>query len=370
MAKRYREVYLENAKTLADSGTEIIELAVTDPISEIAVKVYADNGATSNKDAPIPLIVSKIEVVDGANVIYSLDGEIAFAAGYYMQKKLPMLGIREAEGYVQHAEFIIGFGRWLWDPIFALVPQKFRNLQLKLTWNLAAVRAVGATGFVTNTGKVTVVVRVIEGLETEPTGYMMTKNHYNFTSAASGEERIPLPTDYPYAMLLYRAYEAGINMSTSISNAKLNIDFDKVVPFDYAANDIRNRIAKAYDMCRIHNIGKGDDAEAHESWLADTFSIQMLANASAVILGLSSTDAARYTVNQKDHANVAANGVTRFVECMGIGPFNVFAIPFGILDDPDTYLPAPEHGDIKLVLTQGNAGAVVDVALVQLRSYK
>ena len=122
-------------------------------------------------------------------------------------------------------------------------------------------------------------------------------------------------------------------------------------------------------MCRIHNIGKGDDAEAHESWLADTFSLQIIPNASGTIVGISSTDAARYTLAQKLHDNTAVNGMTRFVEAMGIGPFNCFAIPFGTLEDTETYLDAPGFGDIKFIMTQGDAGATVDVMLSQLKMY-
>lgn len=366
---RFREVYLENAKTLGDSGTHTIDISPVDPISELAVKFYADNGATSNKDAPIPLVVTKIEVVDGSDVIFTMSGAQAQALSYYQGGKLSMLGIREAGAYTQHAEPVLRFGRWLWDPLYALVPQAFRNLQLKVTWNLAAVRAVGATGFTTGTAKLTVVARVMEGLETPPIGYLMHKEHYSFTTGASGEERIALPTDHPYVALMYRAYEAGINMSTSISNVKLNIDFDKYIPFDYAANDVRNRIASQYDFCRIHNLGVGDDAEAHEAWLADAFSLQAMPNASAVILGLSSFDAGRYTFNQKDHANAAANAVVRFVEAWGIGPFNCFMIPFGDIEDPTSWLQAPTFGDIKFIMTQGNAGAAASVVLSQARAY-
>jgi len=54
---------------------------------------------------------------------------------------------------------------------------------------------------------------------------------------------------------------------------------------------------------------------------------------------------------------------------LGKLPWNCVAYPFGDLRDAATYLQAQEHGDIKLILTQGDAGAEVDVVLSQLRAY-
>jgi len=42
--------------------------------------------------------------------------------------------------------------------------------------------------------------------------------------------------------------------------------------------------------------------------------------------------------------------------------------PFGVIEDPDTYFPANEFSEIKLVLGQAGAGAV-KVITDQLRAY-
>ena len=86
---KYREIYLEKDKTLADSGSQTIEVSVVDPISELFVKLYATNGATSNKGSPIARCISKIEVFDGADKLFSMDGRLAHALAYYRSSRIP-----------------------------------------------------------------------------------------------------------------------------------------------------------------------------------------------------------------------------------------------------------------------------------------
>ena len=366
---RYREVYIEQAKALADSGSETIEIATADPISELLVKFYATNGATSNKAAPIPLVVTKIEVFDGSDKLYSCDGEVAAALVRYHNDAQPHLTINEAGNYIQSSHFAIRFGRWLWDPVFALVPQAFRNLQLKVSWNLAEVRAVGATGYATGTGRLTVIAKVMEGLEAPPSGFLMQKEHYTFTSAASGDERISLPTDHPYVSLLVRAYEAGVDMTASLTNFKLSLDHDKAIPFDHLEGDFRGQMENMFGEYELPIFCLSDDAEAHESWLGVPSAATVTPQTASRIVAVTALSGGRYTMSQVTDAGVAANALNSFVKIFGQCLFNCWYYRFGTLDDPSTWLMAPSIGDIKLMLTQGNAGAAVSVVLTQARSY-
>ena len=308
-------------------------------------------------------------MVDGADVIYSMDGRLAHATSYYVSKKLPHMFNAEAGDVTQIAYIPLKFGRWLWDPIVALDPSKFKNLQLKITWNLAAVNAVGSTGFATDTAKLSVIARVMEGLETPPTHFMMHKDQYSWTTGASGDERVALPTDYPYAMLMIRAFEAGVQVSDSIENVKLNIDFDKVIPIDMSITDIKGLIVDQYGIIEIDNRFKGDDNEAHEAWLGDVKFISAIGGARDILASASLIDAGRYTLRLITTAGVDQLNVEAFVIAKGQLPWNCIIIPFGIIEDPTTYLQAQAHGDIKAILTQGNVGAEANVVLTQLRNY-
>lgn len=366
---KYREVYLEKDKALADSGTETIEIATADPISELELKFYATNGATSNKDNPIARVVTKIEVFDGSDKLFSMDGRQAAALYAYQSHGGYRETQNEAPNYVKGIRIPLRFGRWLWDPIYALIPQAFRNLQMKVSWNLAEVRAVGATGYVTGSAKMSLIVKVIEGLEAPPVGFFMSKEHYAFTSAASGEERIALPTDYPYVAMQLRAWESGVDINDSITNLKLSLDHDKDIPFDIATSDAVAQLLEKYGEWNFTHFGYGDDAEAHEHWFGSSSGAQATAQSAGIICAVTALSGGKHTMSQLTHGGVAQSPLNFFLLVTGQALYHTLYREFGDIEDPTTWLNAPGVGDIKLILTQGNAGAATNVVLTQARSY-
>jgi len=198
----------------------------------------------------------------------------------------------------------------------------------------------------------------------------MHKDHYAFTTGASGEERIALPTDYPYAFAMVRAFEAGTQMSDSLENVKLSLDFDKSIPVDITITDLKSVIINEYGTIRLDNGFKGDNNEAHQAFLGDVRSISAVGGATDIVASASLVDAGQYTLQIKTTAGVDQSNVEAFVNMFGQCPFNCLILPFGHLEDPETYLQANEYGDIKAVLTQGNVGAEANFVLSQLRMYK
>jgi len=373
---KLRDVYIENEKVLADSGNLVVELAVVDPISEIHLRFKAKNGGSYNRSSPIARCVSKIEVVDGANVIYSLDGMMAQAMTLYQTGKVPSMQRQEGPSENQEDHVIIRFGRYLWDQLFALVPVKFRNLQIKVSWNLATVNTVGATGFLSGTGRLSIVARIMEGLEAEPVGFFMGKEHYDWTTVGSGDERIALPADYPYLLFLLRAYEANTKLYSSITNLKLSLDQDKDIPFDMTSWDFLKMMENEFGKIILDSHIHRDTEENIQTWLAvgetgilipetdpsDPTTFRAIAN----VYGI---DSGHLNLVQVSHAGAdIAAGIHQLI-VVGQGLHHTFAYPFGRIEDPSTYLNAPEHGDIKAVISQGDAGAAATVALLQAKTY-
>lgn len=369
---KYRDIYIEDGKSLADSGVYTVDIETADPITELWVNFGATNGATSNKNAPIPRVISKIEIVDGANVIYSLDGELAHALYLYQTGKMPELSIIEEGALNQYASFPIRFGRYLNDPEVALIPAKFRNLQLKVTWDLAAVNVVGATGFLTGSAQLWVIARVMEDLAAAPSVYMMSKAHANFVAAASGDERIDLPGDYPYALVMIRAFDpvTATDMADVITNAKLSLDHDKDIPFDIHTGDWISLQRQEYGDVEVSIYSKGATAVAREDFVGSEDGASVDVISPDCVGGVAALTSGQLTPRYSDYAGAAVVGdVVSFLRIHGQCLFNTLVHKFGKLEDPATYLNAPGYGDIKLILTQGNAGATVDVVLSQLRSY-
>ena len=110
---KIRKVYLARDETVSDSQTKQIKLDIKDPISAIEVIYEATNGSTSNVGHPLFKDVSKVEVLDGSDVLYSLSMVQAQALNFFEAGKLPYMDITEAGGGVQKVSAIIRFGRYI-----------------------------------------------------------------------------------------------------------------------------------------------------------------------------------------------------------------------------------------------------------------
>ena len=304
-------------------------------------------------------------------MLFSLEGRLAQALAYYWAGVYPEKIWDENPSAVQHDVVPIFFGRRLWDHDNALVPANFRNLQLKITYNFANVNSVGATGFTTGTGKLTVISKVMEGLEGTPGAFFMHKNHYGFTTAASGDERVDLPNDWPYALLMVRAWESGVDIDSTITNLKLSINQDKIIPFDHSvANQVRI-LSQIYPMIEHQLRALAADGEVSEAWLGEIRSAVALSEVDSKIVGISSKAAGQLTFSVYTDAGAAdTTARAHLAKYAGYLPWNCVGFPFGVRELTETYLQAPEFSSIKLYVTQGNAGAEADIVLSQLRKYE
>ena len=366
---RTRDVYLLKSETLSDSQTKIVNVDITDPISAIIVTYQADNGATSNQQVLLRDNVSKIELVDGSDVLFSASGMETVALDAYCFGKLPPATLTEAAGATQYESFIIPFGRKIGDEELWLDPTRYTNLQLKLTHSLT----ISATaGFATGTGKATVIAKLFEDKPASYRGHLMTKSIHSWTSAASGDETIDLPVDYPYRLALLRGYEHGVAMSSTFTNVKLSCDTDKFVPLDLTLLDLAHMNEALWgwfefgqELLETDN----DTVRGHLAFIRD-YAVSSrtdldFACADAVAgdqLTLSVTKTTTSPSVAAETSDVALGLVTR-----GVGPENTLCIPFGTLDAIEEWFPASMYQSIKLKVTQGNAGATCSVVLQQLR---
>ena len=172
-------VYKETQSS--DASTKTIDLDLVDPVTALYFEFEAVNGTTVNEDNFISDVVTKIEIVDGSEVLASLNQFELEAMHFYKLGRQPTLYPSEwASGTQRHGAFLL-FGRKLYDKEFAIDFTKFRNPQLKITWNLAALVAVSATdAFATGTFKLTVIAKVMEGMAA-PGKYLMGKELLSFT---------------------------------------------------------------------------------------------------------------------------------------------------------------------------------------------
>lgn len=367
---KYRDAYIEDAKVLADSGTETIDIEVTDPITELLVEIYATNhSGAPNKLSPISRCVSKIELVDGSDVLYSLSGQQALAMAFYDQGRLPHREVNEWVANRQVDIFPIIFGRYLGDPQLGFDPTRFKNPQLKVTWNLAAVNAVGSGGFATGTGRLTIIAKIMEEIAAKPAGFLMNKELKSWTTADSGDETTDLPTDYPYRKLCVRSYEANVELTSAITKLKLSCDQDKFIPFNLWTSDLARMMEAWFGKAfQSYQFTQDDDA-AFELWMDMDIHCWGLIEGTGVILNIRDPWSGRVTLDMVNHAGAAQTACSGHLDAVAACMESAFAYPFGDQEKPEEWFNAPAYKSVRLIATQGNAGGAASIFLQQHRKY-
>ena len=366
---KYRDVELYYQQTLDNVGTKIIDLRTTDPISAIRLTFFGTNDATFNKENYLNDVITKIELVDGSDQLLSLTLKEAQALQYRLTKKMPFMRPGESASGAQEEQGLIMFGRYLWDPEYYMDLTKFRNPQLKITTNIAAIRASGSDGFLTGSLQVSVNLLVIQEGAEAAKGFMMAKNIYGFTSADSGDEHVDMPMDYPYVGLLLRAYQVGHDPMHNISAMKLNCDAGKFIPFDIRVKDLYRIEENDLGVAELRYFIFRKDAEWVHHILTQDPHTFFNPGIPGRIAGTYTAFNGMFKFNLRAHDNtpVAAEELTS-VLIKGSCPHSTVYVPFGLQELPATYFDPKKYGDIDLILTQDDPAACA-VVLVQLRPY-
>lgn len=366
---RTRDVLLDSDYTLSsDSGTRTQNIDVTDPIAGITVVLRGTNGATSNKASPASHCITKIEIVDGGQVLYSMPGLLQRGLISHLTGVTPHTKISEIGGDSQYCTLPLWFGRYQYDPTYAFNPTAFLNPQIKVTYNLAAVNAVGATGFTTGSGRLTIALHVLEDVEA-PLGFLSSKEYENFTSAASGDYISELPVDRVWRTMLVRAYEAGTALNSSLTNLKLSFDGGSFMPFNQSIPKFWRQMVTSFGPITSEVLAQADNGTAYENWLAFVIGGAVNGRSSGVIATVNSHDNSQTSPYLVNHAGTAQTGTGVWTSLRGTSLENCVVIPFGDINKPETWLSTSQWRNAKLYLTQGNAGATCNVALQELYTY-
>lgn len=366
---KYRDVELYYQQSLDDAGTKIIDLKTTDPLSAIRLDFTGTNGATSNKSNFLNDVITKIEIVDGSDQLLSMTMKEAQALQWRLTGKMPYMRPGENGGGGNNEMVLLTFGRYLWDPEYYLDLTKFRNPQLKITTNIAAVRAAGADAYVSGSLKVTVDLYVIQEGAKAALGFLMQKNIYSFTSATSGDEPVELPQDYPFVGILLRAYTAGNDVDENISKVKLNCDTGKFIPLEKYVKDLYKAEEEVFGIAeQRYYLFRKDNETVYHAINHDPI-VSVMGRDAADIINVNTCWSGAFILRFYDStgAGITSEELLPFMVRGGC-PHSTIFMPFGMLKEPETYFDPKPYGDLKLYLTQA-AAAAVTVVLVQLRTY-
>ena len=365
---KHRREYIEDRLTLVDSGTKTFDLDFVDTVSRLDITFRATNHYNHNKENPLLHNITKIELVDGGDVIISARGETLRGLFAHLDGRVPGYYQTEAFGGNVVETLPLSFGRFLYDTGYALNPVAFRNPQLKLTWDLGHIRTVGTDAYESGTLDVTIIARLMEDVPA-PTAILTAKEVYDFTTADAGDERIPMPTDYPWRTLLVRAYENGTDFRTTINNIKLSCDGGKFLMFDERTDHLvqeqldyygrlentRECVASFGDFVATYmglsTGGQATGSTGHHFWPVSAWT-----HSDARVLG-------------EHYDGTDANLKNVWLTDRGTGYENCILVPMGVKNDPTTWFNAQQYGSILLYLTQGDEDAECQVLVQEARPY-
>lgn len=354
--------YILNRFTLTDSGTLTIPINLRDVITALWIEFRATNGANGNQANPVHSNVQAIELIDGGDVLSSISGAQAYAATHYGLGWVPYDLQVEFPGATANMVYCMRFGRYLGDTQYAFDPSKYLNPQVRVTWNLATVRAIGATSFVTATGTLTVYAEIMEGAA-QPEACLHLKQLYQFVTGAAGIQPILLPTDQKIKAIMLRSANALGGFLYGINNVKLQADQSKVVFFDTRTTDLvryatlRNprfsykHYFYAANATTIFPLMKTDETVAGQSDAGDrTFAYMNtgIGNGALAVFSAGVAD-----VNQRNFIADVAGWTPEWCTWIDLGDWG----------DPATWLDPTPYKSLQLELTQNAANGVASVVL-------
>jgi hypothetical protein len=229
----WRRSTVANVVTLSDIEVYEITLPTRGILSAALLQLRATNGATSNLAASLAQCVSAIQVVDGGRLLCDLTGEQAQMVTLLGAGCAPRSVVSEYLSEVQTYQALIPFGMKLMDNEVGLDLSKLKNPKLRVDVSLTAVRATGATGFVSGTGRLSCVLILNDGADMpSPATYLKSAEIKKWTTAASGDEVTNPPMDGPWARLIVRAFKAGSNPDDILTDLKVDFDAGQSVPID------------------------------------------------------------------------------------------------------------------------------------------
>ena len=356
---RYRLSNFFAAKNYAANATEVIDLNMKDVISNIIIKLDTVNVGDANTEHPMA-ILTKIELVDGSDVLFSLNGFEAEALDWYDQKgKFRPNWNWALTGMSMSRSLAINFGRYLWDKEYAFDPTRFKNPQLRISID------PDAGGNAPSSVYVTCWANLFEDAPGGLKGFFMSKEIKQYTMADGTHDYTDLPLDYPIRGLYIQPFLRGTESVLCIEKIKLSEDQDKRIVYDHDMTAIMAANAERYP-------------EVEEAYIypVTTSGAYLYIAPTNHVIGVGSLWAAASTalsVNCYDgdggklHVYGSANGNVQ-IRVRGDLPHAVLELPFGLKDDPADWYDVRGVGNLKLDIT-GNSAAVTHLFLQQARGY-
>lgn len=357
----YRIAEVMAGEDLGEAGTEIIPIRLKDLISRIVVRFRPVGKSIVPAAHPVDAI-TRLELIDGSDVLFSLRGHTAHALNIIEAPKPNITWLDYRVGGTPLIDVNLDFGRWLYDTELALDPTKFDNLQLKLTWDEDVWDAS------CEAHEFSMLAHVFDEKVISPVGFLMTKEVKTYVPVAGSFEYTSLPLDYPMRKLLLQGRKYGSPPRTCVSAIKLSEENDKRIPIDGDTYDLEPILRLFSGECIDHIIAVGDASNQRTAYVTPGYLIDLVA------IGHDEVQEFATANNNGGRVNIIAETASKNFEAMvhGIFPHSCLCIPFGFQEEIADWYDVTKLGSLRL-RTKGETGAAstdtVNIITQQLRRY-
>lgn len=360
----YRIATILPRLAVAADYTETIDINLADPVSQFEICYESTGVGSGSADHHAARCVTKIELVDGSDVLFSLSGQEAQAVDFYHNRIEPANQNKYLVGYNAEMVFNMNFGRYLYDPLFAFDPNKFTNPQLKVTINRNAGGVQSVAGFLT------IIAKIFDGKAISPEGFLMHKEIKNYGLGSASHEYTNMPTDFPFRKMFIAAQTENVEITALIDTLKLSEDNDRKIPFNLTAIDLLRSIVGRCPPYREHLLLAAGGSGAtfyttpchHVKIVGSTWEVEN----NPYTMTLMSGDGGKATL-------YGESTITNFIASVeGYAPHGAMEIPFGLQDDPTDWYDVSALGSLRLDIlskTGRSSADTVQIFLQQLRNY-
>lgn len=348
------------------AGTKVIDITAKDVISRIDISWRCTNVTVSAMLDAVTACLSKIELVDGSEVLGSISGAELQAINFYDTKRMPHHEISLTVGGYFEVGLSLAFGRHLWDKDFAFDPTKFKNPQLNITWDEDACNTS------VEVNELAVYGHAFGNNGPTPSGMLVNREIMQYAMAASSHEYPDIPTDRLLRKILIRGYTTDHDPITLFDTIKLDADNGLYVPIEIKAAQLDRMLSRNYP--RIHEkytLDAAVTAKTIYSALSMDQQISISYDATAFVTAQSKFAVATWT-GAKCALSASVDIKGNNAEVSGRMPGNCFPLDFGIPDEPESWLEAQDYGSLELDLlssSDADSGDTAFIVVQQVRPY-
>jgi len=356
----YRTVTILARSDLGASGTKVIDINLQDVVSALTFRIEATVVGTPWL-AHLLDCVSKIELVDGSDVLCSLSAYQMDGLHFLDTGKLANLEVESFYDTTLDGFAAMLFGRYLHDTELAFDPKQFRNPQLRITYDATTVMALATHVYLT------VLAECFDEKVPSPIGFLRNTEHYRYTSVIDQYKYIDLPTDMPLRKLIVQPKLYAFAPVSSLAEIRLSEDNDKRVPFDLDYVHLR--------ALMFHQFGDVEYSFVSLTHSGSPWHIFTPVADMGPVEALDVTSIAAVRLEGQAGARLIISTATNTDAVMGRGhgriPCFMVCYPFGDQMDMADWYDVTKVGSLRLRIKDGAAvgDASTRVILQQLRRY-